>query len=81
MNCIRPRRPIINFLFPILSKQPGFTLQYHLPLPHHPVSNMIGSIGRGLVNLNTKLKTLIGYKRWKIGDLGWGFRTRHLVLY
>ena len=40
---------------------------------------MTGSIGRDLVNLNTKLKTFIGYKRWKIGDLNWGTRTRHLV--
>ena len=32
-----------------------------------------------MVNLNTKLKTLIGRKRWKVGDLGWGPRTRHLV--
>ena len=31
------------------------------------------------MNLNTKLKTLIRYKRWEIEDLGWGLRTRHLV--
>jgi len=40
---------------------------------------MTGSIG-DLVNLNIILKTLIRYKRWEIGDLGWGPRTRHLVL-
>ena len=50
----------MSLLFPILPKQPGLTLWYHLPPPHHPASNMIGSIERGLVNLSTKLKTLIG---------------------
>ena len=39
---------------------------------------MTGSIERGLVNLNTKLKTLIGYRKWEIRDLSWGPRTRHL---
>ena len=69
----------MSLLFPTLPKQPGFTLWYCFPPPHHPVSDMIGSIGRGLVNLSIKLKTLIGCRKWEIGDLGWGPRTRHLV--
>ena len=40
---------------------------------------MTGSIGRGLVNFNTKLKTLIECRRWEIKDLSWGPKTRHLV--
>ena len=70
---------MMSLLFPILPKQPGLTLQYCFPPPHYPASNMIDNIGRGLVNLNIKLKTFIRCKKWKIGDLGWGFKTRHLV--
>ena len=43
------------------------------------VSDMIRSFRKGIVNLNTKLKTLIGCKKWEIGDLSWGPKTRHLV--
>ena len=43
-------RPVMSLLFPILPKQPGFILQYCLPLLYHfPI---LGSFGRGLVNLN-----------------------------
>ena len=71
----------MSLSFLTLPKQPGLTLWYSvfLYLITQQYSDIIGSIRRGLVNPGTKLSMLIEYRKWEIGGLGWGLRTRHLV--
>jgi hypothetical protein len=89
-NCIRPRRPVMSLSFPTLPEQPGLTARYSVFLytSIHPAIFWYCWQYKYLVigawwtpTTSTKLSAPIGCRRYKIGDLGWGPRIRHLDLF
>ena len=80
----------MNLSFPTLPVQPGLTARYSVFLytSIHPAIfwycwqyKYLGVGAWCTPTTSTELSALIGCRRWEIGDLGWGRRTRHLDLF